>query len=142
MCPRSRRRRPARADQMLSDGRSDAGPGSDPGGLRGGGGAVAFRGCGDGARGSPAAAVLRCGVPVAGPTTRPCFTSGAVDRVAQPASGRRVRFDTFGRSPQLEAVIDGSRVNSAGALAELSAAIRPAIPSPFMRCLGSSSPTR
>lgn len=97
---------------------------------------------GTGAWGSPVAAVLRCGVPVSGPTTRPCFTFEGVDWVAQSASGRRVRFGTFGRSPQVEAVIDGSRVNAADVLAELSVAIRPAVPSTFMRCLGSSSPAR
>lgn len=97
---------------------------------------------GTGAWGSPVAAVLRCGVPVSGPTTRPCFTFEGVDWVAQSTSGRRVRFDTFGRSPQLEAVIDGSRVNPADVLAELSVAVRPAVPSSFMRCLGSSSPAR
>ena len=93
---------------------------------------------GTGAWGSPVAAVLRCGVPVTGPTTRPCFAFGGVDWVAQSTSGRRVRFDTFGRSPQLEAWIDGSRVNPADVLAKLSAAIRPAVSSPFMRCLGSA----
>lgn len=95
---------------------------------------------GTGAWGSPAAVVLRCGVPVSGPTTRPCFTFEGVDWVAQNTAGRRVRFDSFGRSPQLEAVVDGTRVNPADVLAELSAAIRPAVSSPFMRCLGSSSP--
>jgi hypothetical protein len=94
---------------------------------------------GTGAWGTPVAALLRCGVPVSGPTTRPCFTFAGVDWVARSSSGTRVVFDTFGRSPQIETVVDGSRVNAADVIAELSGAVRAAVPSPFMRCLGGSA---
>ena len=94
---------------------------------------------GTGAWGSPVAAVLRCGVPVTGPTTRPCFTLASVDWVARSTSGRRVVFDTFGRSPQIEVVIDGSRVNPVDVVAELSAPVRAAMPAPFARCLGAGT---
>ena len=96
---------------------------------------------GTGAWGDPVAAVLRCGVPVTGPTTRPCFTFGRVDWVAQPRTGRRVVFETFGRSPQLQLSIDSTRVSAADVLGELSSPIGAAIPATFMRCLGGSTGT-
>ncbi len=94
---------------------------------------------GTGAWGNPVAALLRCGVPVSGPTTQPCFTFGGVDWVARSSSATRVVFDTFGRSPQIETVVDGSRVNAADVVADLSGAVRAAVPSTFMRCLGGSA---
>lgn len=94
---------------------------------------------GTGAWGSPAAALLRCGVPVSGPTTRPCFTFAGVDWVARSSSAQRVVLDTFGRSPQIEVVVDGSRVNAADVVAELSEAVRAAVPRTFMSCLGGSA---
>lgn len=96
---------------------------------------------GTGAWGDPVTAVLRCGVPVGGPTTRPCFTFGRVDWVAQSRTGRRVVFETFGRSPQLQLSIDSTRVSAAVVLDELSSPVRTAIPATFMRCLGGSTET-
>ncbi len=57
--------------------------------------------------GTPTAVILRCGVTEIGPTTKPCITVNDVDWVlmSDPAAKTLV-YETFGRSPATEVIID------------------------------------
>lgn len=65
-----------------------------------------------GAWGDPAAILLRCGVPVPGPSTLPCFTIKNVDWLRDSSEAPTYIFTTFGRDPAVEVVIDGDRASS------------------------------
>ena len=65
-----------------------------------------------GAWGEPAAIFLRCGVPVPGPSTLPCFTVKDVDWLRDSSEAPVYKFITFGRDPAVEVVIDGDRASS------------------------------
>jgi hypothetical protein len=65
-----------------------------------------------GAWGDPAAILLRCGVPVPGPSTLPCFTIQGVDWLRDSSEAPIYKFVTFGRDPAVEVVIDGDRASS------------------------------
>ena len=65
-----------------------------------------------GAWGDPAAILLRCGVPVPGPSTLPCFTVKGVDWLRDSSEAPIYTFITYGRDPAVEVVIDGDRASS------------------------------
>lgn len=58
-----------------------------------------------GAWGSPASIILRCGVPVPGPSQLPCFYLGGTDWLAFPEEEGLQRVVTFGRDPAFEVAI-------------------------------------
>ncbi|MEX1079089.1 MAG: DUF3515 domain-containing protein [Homoserinimonas sp.] len=65
-----------------------------------------------GAWGEPAAIFLRCGVPVPGPSTLPCFTVKGVDWLRDSSDAPVYKFITYGRDPAVEVIIDGDRASS------------------------------
>jgi hypothetical protein len=78
-----------------------------------------------GAWGDPAAVLLRCGVPPIGPTTKPCVDVSGIDWVlmSDPAA-RQVVYQTFGRTPATEVIIDHvSGASDAAVLPEFASAI-------------------
>ncbi|WP_426623949.1 DUF3515 family protein [Leifsonia sp. McL0607] len=78
-----------------------------------------------GAWGDPAAVLLRCGVPPLGPTTKPCVDVNGIDWVlmSDPAA-KQVVYQTFGRTPATEVVIDHvSGASDAAVLPEFASAI-------------------
>lgn len=60
-----------------------------------------------GAWGSPTAVLLRCGVPPIGATTKPCVSVNGIDWVlmTDPAA-KTIVYQTFGRTPATEVIID------------------------------------
>ena len=75
--------------------------------------------------GDPAAVLLRCGVPPLGPTTKPCVTVNGIDWVltSDPAA-KTVVYQTFGRTPATEVIIDHvSGASDAAVLPDLASAI-------------------
>jgi hypothetical protein len=78
-----------------------------------------------GAWGDPAAVILRCGVPPIGATTKPCITVNGVDWVlmTDPAA-KTIVYQTFGRTPATEVIIDHvSGVSDSSVLPEFASAI-------------------
>jgi hypothetical protein len=78
-----------------------------------------------GAWGDPAAVLLRCGVPPIGPTTKPCVNVNGIDWVlmSDPAA-KQVVYQTFGRTPATEVIIDHvSGASDAAVLPEFASAI-------------------
>lgn len=75
-----------------------------------------------GAWGSPAVVLLRCGVPVAGPSTQRCVTVEGVDWLIDDSDGDRGVFTTYGRDPAVQVVVDASFSEST-ALNELAVAV-------------------
>lgn len=62
--------------------------------------------------GEPAAVLLRCGVPVPGPSTLPCFTVKGVDWLRDSSDAPNYIFTSYGRDPAVEVIIDGDRASS------------------------------
>lgn len=83
--------------------------------------------------GNPSAAVLRCGVPVPGPTTQRCVTVNGVDWVAI-QEGKTWRLITYGREPAIELLLDTSRAPSSSVLVDLAGPVS-SLPQ-SRRCLG------
>ncbi|MFP3465021.1 DUF3515 family protein [Leifsonia sp. SIMBA_070] len=78
-----------------------------------------------GAWGDPAAVILRCGVPPIGATTKPCVNVNGVDWVlmTDPAA-KTIVYQTFGRTPATEVIIDHvSGVSDSSVLPEFASAI-------------------
>lgn len=78
-----------------------------------------------GAWGDPTAIILRCGVPPIGPTTKPCVSVNGVDWVlmTDPAA-KTIIYQTFGRTPATEVIIDHvGGVSDSAVLPEFASAI-------------------
>ena len=78
-----------------------------------------------GAWGDPAAVIMRCGVPPIGATTKPCVTVNGVDWVlmTDPAA-KTIVYQTFGRTPATEVIIDHvSGVSDSSVLPEFASAV-------------------
>ncbi|NUU08370.1 DUF3515 family protein [Leifsonia sp. C5G2] len=78
-----------------------------------------------GAWGDPAVVILRCGVPPIGPTTKPCVNVNGVDWVlmTDPAA-KTIVYQTFGRTPATEVIIDHvSGVSDSSVLPEFASAV-------------------
>ncbi|MGG5751825.1 DUF3515 domain-containing protein [Zafaria sp. Z1313] len=71
--------------------------------------------------GDPSHVVLRCGVPIPGPTTDPCVSVNGVDWVAREGDPAWT-LTTYGREPATEVLFDPTAVASSTVLAELAAA--------------------
>jgi hypothetical protein len=72
--------------------------------------------------GDPSKVVLRCGVPVPGPTTDQCVGVNGVDWVIQEGDPYWT-MTTYGRNPATEVLIDPNQVASSTVLVDLSAAV-------------------
>ncbi|WP_085370353.1 DUF3515 family protein [Leifsonia sp. NCR5] len=79
-----------------------------------------------GAWGDPTAVLLRCGVPPIGPTTKPCVSVNGVDWVLMTEpDAKTIVYQTFGRTPATEVVIDHvAGVSDASVLPEFASAIQ------------------
>lgn len=78
-----------------------------------------------GAWGEPAAVLLRCGIPPIGPTVNPCVSVDGIDWVlmSDPAA-KTVVYQTFGRTPATEIIIDHvSGASDAAVLPEFASAV-------------------
>ncbi len=73
---------------------------------------------GTSAWGNPSQIILRCGVPVPGPTTDACATVNGVDWVLR-EEGSLWTATTYGRDPAVEVLFDTSQVASSTVLVEL-----------------------
>jgi len=78
---------------------------------------------GTGAWGNPAAVLLRCGVPVPGPSTLLCVTLDGVDWLRDDSQAPNYIFTTYGRDPAVEVVVDGNRASGTNALVALRLAV-------------------
>ena len=78
---------------------------------------------GTGAWGEPAAVLLRCGVPVPGPTTLPCVTVRDIDWIRDDTDAPVFVFTTYGRDPAVEVIVDSNAASGTNALMNLSAAV-------------------
>lgn len=74
---------------------------------------------GTGAWGEPAAVLLRCGVPVPGPTTFPCVTVRDVDWIRDDTDAPIFVFTTYGRDPAVEVIVDSEAASGTNALMNL-----------------------
>lgn len=78
-----------------------------------------------GAWGDPTAVILRCGVPPIGATTKPCVNVNGVDWVlmTDPAA-KTIVYQTFGRTPATEVIIDHvAGVSDSSVLPEFASAV-------------------
>jgi hypothetical protein len=78
---------------------------------------------GTGAWGEPAAVLLRCGVPVPGPTTERCVSVDGVDWIIDESDAPRYLFTTYGRSPAVEVLVDNDVVSGTSAITDLAKAV-------------------
>lgn len=78
---------------------------------------------GTGAWGNPAAILLRCGVPVPGPSTLLCVTLQGIDWLRDDSEAPNYLFTTYGRDPAVEVVVDGDRASGTNALVALNNAV-------------------
>lgn len=76
-----------------------------------------------GAWGNPAAVLLRCGVPVPGPSTLPCATVEGIDWLRDDSDAPNYVFTTYGRDPAVEVIVDGNTASGTEALMALSSAV-------------------
>lgn len=76
-----------------------------------------------GAWGNPAAILLRCGVPVPGPSTLQCATVEGVDWLRDDSDAPRYIFTTYGRDPAVEVIVDGEQASGTEALIRLASAV-------------------
>lgn len=72
--------------------------------------------------GEPSAVILRCGVPVPGPTTEYCVTANGIDWVTRD-DGEFWTLTTYGRSPAVEVLFDDTRAGSSSVMVDLAAAV-------------------
>ncbi|GGR23557.1 DUF3515 domain-containing protein [Agromyces mediolanus] len=78
---------------------------------------------GTGAWGEPASVLLRCGVPVPGPTTDRCVSVDGIDWIIDESDAPRYLFTTYGRTPAVEVLVDNDVVGGTTAIADLSNAV-------------------
>lgn len=76
-----------------------------------------------GAWGSPAAVVMRCGVPEPGPSSATCSEVDGVDWINVSDDDEIYTFVTYGRSPAVEVTVDSSVVTGIEALGRISPAL-------------------
>lgn len=76
-----------------------------------------------GAWGEPTAIILRCGVPVPGPTTQLCVELDGIDWIRDDSNAPTYVFTTYGRDPAVEVIVDGDVASGTNALIQLSNAV-------------------
>lgn len=72
--------------------------------------------------GEPSAVILRCGVPVPGPTTEHCVTANGVDWVTRD-DGEFWTLTSYGRSPAVEVLFDDTQAGSSSVMVDLASAV-------------------
>lgn len=91
--------------------------------------------------GDPASVLLRCGVPLQGPSELPCYSLGGVDWLAFAQEGDVQRAITFGRDPAVEVAISRSRgLDFATVLEGVGRFVNPAIPDVTAECTLRATP--
>lgn len=88
-----------------------------------------------GAWGSPTSIIIRCGVPVPGPTTLPCQEFGAVDWIVDDAEAPFYRITSFGTDPAVEVYLNSEVVASADILDVLARIVVDTLPSNGLACI-------
>lgn len=73
--------------------------------------------------GTPSAILLRCGVPVPGPSTLLCATVKGVDWLRDDSQAPNYIFTTYGRDPAVEVIVNGDEASGTEALIALSNAV-------------------
>lgn len=76
-----------------------------------------------GAWGNPSVILLRCGVPVPGPSTLQCATVKGVDWLRDDSQAPNYIFTTYGRDPAVEVIVNGDEASGTEALIALSNAV-------------------
>lgn len=76
-----------------------------------------------GAWGNPAAVLLRCGIPVPGPSTLQCATVKGIDWLRDDSGAPNYVFTTYGRDPAVEVIVNGNEASGTEALIALSNAV-------------------
>lgn len=76
-----------------------------------------------GAWGNPASILLRCGVPVPGPSTLLCATVKGIDWLRDASDAPNYVFTTYGRDPAVEVIVNGNEASGTDALIALSNAV-------------------
>lgn len=81
-------------------------------------------GQGTAAWGSPAVALLRCGVPVPLPTsTLRCYTADGIDWLLDESDLPNLVYTTYGREPAIEVIVNQDEAAGGAVLLDLSSAI-------------------
>lgn len=92
--------------------------------------------------GDPASVLLRCGVPLQGPSELPCYNLGGVDWLALEQEGNVQRAITFGRDPAVEVAVSRSRgLDFATVLEAVGRFVNPAVPDITGECTSRSTPS-
>jgi len=73
--------------------------------------------------GTPAAVILRCGLPEVQASTLKCVTAGGVDWLVDPSQAPSYRFITFGRNPATEVIVDSEKASGVSALEAVAPAV-------------------
>ncbi len=73
--------------------------------------------------GSPAAVLVRCGVPKPAPSGLPCVTVEGVDWLIDQSDTPRFVFTTYGLDPATEVIVDSEMVSGTAVLRALSTAV-------------------
>ncbi|MCC6270609.1 MAG: CRISPR-associated protein Cas5 [Microbacteriaceae bacterium] len=73
--------------------------------------------------GTPSAILLRCGVPVPGPSTLLCATVKGVDWLRDDSQAPNYIFTTYGRDPAVEVIVNGDVASGTEALIAVSNAV-------------------
>lgn len=76
-----------------------------------------------GAWGDPAVILLRCGVPVPGPSTLPCISLEGIDWLRDDSEDPIYVFTTYGRTPAVEVIVDSRVASGTNALNALNNAV-------------------
>jgi hypothetical protein len=82
---------------------------------------------GTAAWGDPSSALLRCGVPVPGPSTLLCFKVGSGDDVVywllDPTDDPKMVYTTYGREPATQVIVDREKATPGVVLLDVSKAV-------------------
>jgi uncharacterized protein YceK len=79
---------------------------------------------GTGAWGTPTSVILRCGVPVPGPTAAlPCVTAGGVDWLLDEKDAPNYVYTTYGHDPAIEVIVDQNAATPGLALKDLASSV-------------------
>lgn len=76
-----------------------------------------------GAWGTPASAIITCGVSAPLVSSQTCITVGDVDWLVDDSSAPTYRFTSYGRDPAVQLVVDGDAVNGNTVLNDLADAV-------------------
>lgn len=87
------------------------------------------------------AIIIRCGVPVPGPTTLPCTPAGGVDWIVDDTEAPYYRITSFGTDPAVEVYLNSEVAASAEVLDVLSGIMVGTVPTNGLTCTDSGAVT-